>query len=288
MKSTTFSRIRSTISILIAALLLSGCGETDSFESPVDGRPTISAEDWDAQPTTPPEASSEVPPESESTPETTPESSPEATPETPSEDVPTNEVQTFTMDAPASYPVLNVIVDNPMETFVDERNFLKIMEVGAAGTDRDTLGHYQDSIKLEAGRYYSLLIHVHNDADGGLGDNGVATNVGFALSHPVVISGDATISVLLTADNTVPLIIGDSIAVHSDEELLITFADSEGPYPVKRYNYAMKAETEIAIASATVTDTTTISGEIGDLSPGYTAESGAYIYLWFQVQSVPQ
>lgn len=277
MKSTTFFRIRGTISIMIAALLfLSGCGEADSSESSVGGRPTVSAEDWDTQPTIPPEASSEAPPVSESS------------TETPPEDVPTNEVQTFTMDAPASYPVLNVIVDNPMETFSDERNFLKIMEVGAAGTDRDAFGHYRDSMELEAGRYYSLLIHVHNDADEGLGDNGIAANVGFALSHPVAVNGDATISVMLTADNTVPLIVGDSITVHSDKELLITFADSEGSYPVKRYNYAMKAETEIAIASATVTDTTTISGEIGDLQAGYTAESGAYIYLWFQVQSAPQ
>lgn len=192
--------------------------------------------------------------------------------------------QAFTMDEPASYPVLNSIVDNPLEAFSDERNFLKIMEVGADGAN----GHYLDTMELEAGRNYSILIHVHNDADDELGENGLAKDVGFTLSCPVVVNGDGEISVVVTAENTKPLIVGDTVKVHSNEELLITFADSEGLYPVKAYNYAMKNVTNLAVTETTDVGVSTITGNIGSLGPGYTAGSGAYVYLWFSVSSATQ
>lgn len=198
----------------------------------------------------------------------------------------TSDKPTFTMESPAPYPVLNAITDNPQPDFADERESLKIMEYGAAGTSRDAFGHYTTEMVLEAGRQYSLVVHVHNDADGELGDDAIAENVQFTLSYPTVIDGDASLSVLLTADNTTPKIVGSSINLHTDEELRIEFIDKTGElFPVKQYNYAMKDSYKIAVVALTDHGTGTITGNVGSLMPGYEPDSGAYIFLWFRVET---
>lgn len=206
----------------------------------------------------------------------------QAEPETLESDSPT-----FTMESQASYPTLNAITNNPTSTFSDERESLKIMEYGASGTSRDAFGHYQTEMTLEAGRQYSLLIHVHNDADGELGEDGIAKDVQFVLSNPITVDGDASLSVLLTASNTTPLITGSSISVHSDEKVCLSFCDSSGePYPVKSYDYLMRDYTKLATVNVADGNMATITGNVGSLWPGYTGESGAYIYLWFHVEAV--
>lgn len=207
--------------------------------------------------------------------------------EAPATPSPVPDNPTFTMENPASYPVLNAITNNPTSIFSDERESLKIMEYGATGTSRDAFGHYQTEMTLEAGRQYSLLIHVHNGANGELGDDGRAENVHFTVNYPTTISGDASLSVLLTADNTIPMITGSSINLHADEELRLEFMDNTGElFPVKEYDYAMGNECKLAVVSMKDCGTGTISGNIGSLKPGYTSESGAYIYLWFRVEAV--
>lgn len=200
---------------------------------------------------------------------------------------PTPDDPTFSMENLAPYPVLNSIVDNPLPDFADERDSLKIMEYGAAGTSRDAFGHYATEMTLEAGRQYALVIHVHNDADGALGDEGMAENVQFTLSYPTAIKGDASLSVLLTADNTTPKIVGSSINLHTDEELRLEFVDKAGElFPVKWYNYAMKDPCKIAVVALTDHGTGTITGNVGSLMPGYEPDSGAFIFLWFRVEAV--
>ena len=110
---------------------------------------------------------------------------------------------TFTMESPATYPTFNSITDNP--TIGDERNFVRIGEIGADITDMT------DEVTVVPGRQYLVYIYFHNNASSTFNDaahnhSGVAlrTRMSSAFSTVLTPSERGTVSATITADNTNP------------------------------------------------------------------------------------
>lgn len=193
---------------------------------------------------------------------------------------------TFTMEEPPTYPVLNATIDNP--TIGDERDSLRIMEIGAAGTSRDAFGHYQTEITIESGHMYSLLLHVRNNAIVE-SEECVAQDVFFNLFYPEAVNGDASISALISSTTTDPAIVGSSINLHSEEELYLIFKDEEGSsYPAMQYDYGLSSNSAIATLRTMEDGQGSISGSLGYLLPGQTYNSGTWLFLRFRAVSKDQ
>lgn len=79
---------------------------------------------------------------------------------------------TFTMEAPATYPIFNSITNNP--TIGDERYFVKIGEINPQSTN------LSDSVVVTAGKKYLVYIYFHNNASSTFNDS-EHNHVGVAL-----------------------------------------------------------------------------------------------------------
>lgn len=124
------------------------------------------------------------------------------------------ERQTFTAQNPADYVTFNSITNNP--TVGDERNFVRIKEVGAA--------NYVDSVDLIPGKEYEVYTYYHNNAKDSLNSKennyrGVALDVKLKLNLPSVVEKGSKVRVLSTisASNSKPLSVWDSSAITSSQ-----------------------------------------------------------------------
>lgn len=84
---------------------------------------------------------------------------------------------TYTNESPAPYAVFNSITNNA--AVGDERNFVRIGEVGSSDP-------YRDEIEVEPGKEYEVYIYYHNNAASNTNESGfgMATNARLASAYP--------------------------------------------------------------------------------------------------------
>lgn len=124
------------------------------------------------------------------------------------------ERKTFTNASPADYVTFNSITDNV--SVGDERNFVRVMEVGSGGK-------YRDNVKVTAGKEYEVWIYFHNNAKTSLnftdGAPGVArkTKVSSSLTTWTINSSKKSkVSAILAADNADPTEVWDEAYLETD------------------------------------------------------------------------
>ena len=124
------------------------------------------------------------------------------------------ERRTFTVKEPADYPTFNSITDNP--AVGDERNFVRVIEVGNGG-------NYRDTAKVTAGKEYEVYIYFHNNAKSRLnneeGAPGIAKQVKVATglsTWTINSSKKAKISATISSINTNPTEVWDEAYLETD------------------------------------------------------------------------
>ena len=141
------------------------------------------------------------------------------------------ERETFTMEAPASYPVFNSITDNP--TIGDERDFVRVGEIDA---DVTNLGN---EVEVVPGRQYLVYIYFHNNASASINDSahgfaGIAMKSRMSSSFSTVLTPEdkGTITATITAENTNPLSVWDEayMTTSTDKVLMHYVAGSAKIY----------------------------------------------------------
>lgn len=132
----------------------------------------------------------------------------------------------FSMKKPASYPVMNSIIDNP--TIGDERAFLRIGKITKEKTVLSTSG-----IIMEPRNKYRVWIYCHNACSSTYFDeqhqySGAVTGLRLSSSFPESVSPDRSgeIRAILSADNTSPRQVWASLMVSSSTPVHI---ELEGP-----------------------------------------------------------
>ncbi len=88
---------------------------------------------------------------------------------------------TYTVESPAPYATFNSITDNP--AVGDERNFVRIGEIGSGGV-------YRDEIEIVPGKEYEVYIYYHNNAAANTNSAGygMATNTKLSSAYPTVLN----------------------------------------------------------------------------------------------------
>lgn len=106
---------------------------------------------------------------------------------------------TYTFEQPADHVTFNSITNNP--NVGDERNFVRIRE-DVSGTT------YRDSVDLEPGKTYSVMVYYHNNAASNLNASGrgVAENVSLRMELPATINAGVTANFngFISASNATP------------------------------------------------------------------------------------
>ena len=123
---------------------------------------------------------------------------------------------TFTMNNPADYVTFNSITDNP--TLGDERNFVRVAEVGAKGT-------FADEVKIVPGKEYEVYIGYHNNAASNLnssanGGKGIALDVRISSQFPSTVSASkkGKVSAIISSSNATPKEVWDEAYFTTDSE----------------------------------------------------------------------
>lgn len=106
---------------------------------------------------------------------------------------------TYTYEKPADHVVFNSITDNP--DVGDERNFVRIKEDSTTST-------YVDSVTLEPGKDYQVMVYYHNNAASNLNssDVGIAKNTTLKMEIPAVVKAgaNAALTGTINASNANP------------------------------------------------------------------------------------
>lgn len=126
---------------------------------------------------------------------------------------------TFTYENPAPYVTFDSITDNPKVG--DERNFVRIREANSSD-------NFSDSVNLQPGKTYEVMIFYHNNAASNLNDSGkgVAQDVTTRVQMPgTVKSGStATITGFIDSSNATPNEVWDNTyAVASNGDVALRY-----------------------------------------------------------------
>lgn len=123
------------------------------------------------------------------------------------------ERQTYTLENPADHVTFNSITNN--NVLGDERNFVRVAEVGAKGT-------FSDEIKIEPGKEYEVYIGYHNNAATNLNASGVgmALDVRISAQFPSTVSASkkGKVSAIISASNATPKEVWDEAYFTTDSE----------------------------------------------------------------------
>ena len=124
--------------------------------------------------------------------------------------------KTFTMKEPADYVTFNSITDNP--TLGDERNFVRVAEVGANGV-------FSDEVKIVPGKEYEVYIGYHNNAASSLngtaaGGKGIALDVRISSQFPGTVSASkkGKVSAIISSSNATPKEVWDEAYFTTDSK----------------------------------------------------------------------
>ena len=134
--------------------------------------------------------------------------------------------KTFTMKEPADYVTFNSITDNP--TLGDERNFVRVAEVGANGV-------FSDEVKIVPGKEYEVYIGYHNNAASSLngtaaGGKGIALDVRISSQFPSTVSASkkGKVSAIISSSNATPKEVWDEayFTTDSKEEVVLRYVEN--------------------------------------------------------------
>ncbi len=132
----------------------------------------------------------------------------------------------FTMEKPADHVTFNSITDNPV--LGDERNFVRVAEVGANGT-------FSDEIKIVPGKEYEVYIGYHNNASSNLntaefGGKGIALDVRISSQFPGTVSASkkGKVSANIYSSNATPKEVWDEayFTTDSKEDVVLRYVDN--------------------------------------------------------------
>lgn len=125
---------------------------------------------------------------------------------------------TFTWESPAPYRTFNSITNNP--TIGDERNFVRVKEVGVEGP------HYDD-VDVVSGKEYEVYIYFHNNASASLNDSGkgIADNVRLATKLPEKLEAGQTGTIYgtISSTNTDPASVWDTAFLKATETVYMRY-----------------------------------------------------------------
>ncbi|MGW4532524.1 hypothetical protein ACWEOI_16370 [Nocardia sp. NPDC004340] len=107
----------------------------------------------------------------------------------------------------------------------DERNFYT-GSVANATTDEQAVnaigvGKFESRIKVERGKYYVLMIYIHNSA--GDADGKIATNTRAKVNLPTCTGRQISSNAFITSDNAQPGEIYDGVSFWSDEDFNLAY-----------------------------------------------------------------
>jgi hypothetical protein len=183
---------------------------------------------------------------------------------------------TFTLQDPATYAVLNSITNNPVQG--DERNFVQVRE------KNDPNSTYADLIKAKPGDTLVVFAYVDNDAADDL-PGPISTIQGFSaqvILQPAI--ADHSIGVILSAKNAAS--VWDGCSVVTDEPAQLQIIPDSADYH--------SAVANLAIDTSEVQDGEPFllgEGKLdGELSVGVTAKGVELAggYLTFEVKVLPK
>jgi len=127
---------------------------------------------------------------------------------------------TFTMEVPAGFPTFNSITNNPV--LGDERNFVRVAEVGAHGA-------FEDEIRIVPGKEYEVYIGYHNNAAINLNSSGVgiAQQVRLSSQFPSMVmpTQNGKVSAIISASNTTPREVWDEAYFTSTENVTLRYKE---------------------------------------------------------------
>jgi hypothetical protein len=112
----------------------------------------------------------------------------------------------YTWEAPSGHTALNSISNNPVQGF--EPNFFQIREKDASNAT------YADSITLEVGHEYVGNIYYENSVSPSVA-NGSTVNARVRVDLPAGLMGAVAITGYLSADNSVPPVVYDTVVISS-------------------------------------------------------------------------
>ena len=125
---------------------------------------------------------------------------------------------TFTWESPAPYRTFNSITDNP--TIGDERNFVRVKEVGVEGP------HYDD-VDVVPGKEYEVYVYFHNNASASLNESGkgIADNVRLSTKLPEKLEKGQTGTIYgtITSTNTNPESVWDTAFLKATETVYMRY-----------------------------------------------------------------
>lgn len=125
---------------------------------------------------------------------------------------------TFTWESPAPYRTFNSITDNP--TIGDERNFVRVKEVGVEGP------HYDD-VDVVPGKEYEVYVYFHNNASASLNESGkgIADNVRLSTKLPEKLEEGQTGTIYgtITSTNTNPESVWDTAFLKATETVYMRY-----------------------------------------------------------------
>ncbi len=142
----------------------------------------------------------------------------------------------YTMQNPADEVTFNSIIDN--NVIGDERNFVRIAELGSGGET-------SDSVKVTPGKDYLVWIFFHNNAKSSLNESGKGMATGVRVrtglsKWEVSKNNPATVTGVVSATNSNPLEVWDDATFTTDSEAPVVLRYLKGT--AKIYNNEGKGD----------------------------------------------
>ena len=185
------------------------------------------------------------------------------------------ERDTFTMKVPADHVTFNSITDNP--TLGDERNFVRVAEVGAKGT-------FTDEVKIVPGKEYEVYIGYHNNAASNLntsanGGKGIALDVRISSQFPSTVSASkkGKVSSIIYSSNATPKEVWDEayFTTDSKEDVVLRYVENSATiYNGGKINGTKIAGENLFSENGVYIGFNSLSGKL----PGCAEYSGHIIY----------
>lgn len=180
------------------------------------------------------------------------------------------ERDTYEMTRPSKVPTMNSITDNPV--LGDERNFVRVAELGA-------YGEFVDEIQIVPGKEYEVYIGYHNNAAANYneGGTGIAQQVRLSTQFPSVVTPDqkGKVSAIISAYNTVPLEVWDEAYFTSTEEVTLRYKEGSA----KIYNSWATNGRVLSESMFSSSGTYLGANELDGFLPGCAEYSGHVIYV---------
>ncbi len=150
---------------------------------------------------------------------------------------------TYTMQTPADHVTFNSITNNP--EVGDERNFVGIREAGSTST-------WSDSMKVQAGKSYTVRVYVHNNAATNLNASGkgIARDVTASVNLPTTTAKSIQVDGTISASNASPKQVWDDAVFTGDQNFNLSYVKGSLKYENNAFGAAGTALPESIFTSS--------------------------------------